>query len=1098
MNFDFIKNFKEFKQLYLFCRDAEELCLQRSYLSCISARKALEYIVKFIYSAKIGLDASEMTIFNITDSDEFINYINDQTVMKSVHIVRKIGNIAAHDGNVTKEDALNCIEQLQYIVGEVFINIGLIDDYPTFAKPEPKQKASAVPADENKIKQQKVEVEKDVVVKYAEKLRHTKFDVKYKRNEDDNKRLFLYACLRESGWGMISVSNTILPNSAATDVILSSGEKIDYILSGADNKPLAIIEFSDNLINARLSAISKADSLSKKYGYTPIVYYTNGYYIYCIDQLGYPPRRVFQFHTVSELELLKQRANSRMLITIPTINNNIIDRDYQKNAVKAACKAFSDNRRHALLVMATGTGKTRVSISLVDVLMKANWVKNVLFLADRKSLVRQAHKSFNKLLPYATTSVYTGSTSDRDSNARIIFSTYQTMINLINEDTREFSIGRFDLIIVDEAHRSIFNKYSSLFHYFDSLVVGLTATPRCEENKSTYEMFNLENAKPDFAYELEEAIKDGYLVGFSKEDKITLLMHRGIKYNDLSEEEKEQFEDTFSNIEDPDFDGTEITGDKFRSKRIINLGTIDVMLSDLMKNGLKINGNDKLGKTIIFASSHREAEEIVKRFNTVYSEYGPDFCKLIDSRVENNLNLIDDFGDRDSMPQIAVSVDMMDTGIDVPDILNLVFFKPVKSKIKFIQMIGRGTRLSPDIYGVGMDKTGFLIFDYYDNCNFFSTHNTWSMVDNGLGEKGVCNTPQTQLINQRKLHILKQLQEKKNLTEFEFNYKQELNDYFLSEIRSLCNDNIEVAANMAYVSKYRTAEIWQNITDDIQEEIEVKIIPLMPSINEPMKTKTFDLLILAVEDEYVKREQEGKDARKIRLGFRSVRSVLNTFMTELLKLKNIPAIVAQEDLIVKMRYGDYLFDNFSLELAEDIRKKLRGLVINVPDNKNYYVVNIKDEPLIKIDDGEIPYSEAAQNYLNTNPPELKKIYNLEMLTDYEKEHLKYIFTRQLGTEFDFDNWSGNMPLLPFLRIQTGISDEALEEKFGSFLNEYTLNETQLEFINQIISYAKENGDITFRDLQNISPFCDHDIADLFEEKIIYIKQLVDGLHKPML
>lgn len=373
--------------------------------------------------------------------------------------------------------------------------------------------------------------------------------------------------------------------------------------------------------------------------------------------------------------------------------------------------------------MTTGTGKTRVSIALTDVLLKANWARNVLFLADRTSLVTQAHKNFNKLLPSVTTSVYSGSSINRDRNARIIFSTYQTMIRLINEDTKEFGIGRFDLIIIDEAHRSVFKKYSALFHYFDALMLSLTAMPRTEDNKNTYEIFHLENSSPDYAYELEQAIHDGYLVGFSILDKTTDALRRGVHYDELSDEEKAKFEDIFLTEDVPigSFDEAVIDPQTLCNPRYIHLGTIDAMLGNLMKNGLKIHGSDQLGKTIIFARNHVEAEKIVERFQNLYAYLGLDFCKLIDSKMENNLSLIERFGQRDQLPQIAVSVDMTDTGIDVPDVLNLVFFKQVKSKIKFLQMIGRETRLCPDVFGSGLNKHGFLIFDYYDNFNYFRT-----------------------------------------------------------------------------------------------------------------------------------------------------------------------------------------------------------------------------------------------------------------------------------------------------------------------------------------------------------------------------------------
>ena len=255
---------------------------------------------------------------------------------------------------------------------------------------------------------------------------------------------------------------------------------------------------------------------------------------------------MFDFHTIEEMELLKQRRTMRQDITAPVIDENIINRYYQKNAVTAICNAFSEMRRRSLVVMATGTGKTRVSISAVDVLMKANRVKNVLFLADRTSLVKQAHKNFNKLLPNVTTSIYSSGSLNRDENAQIIFSTYQTMIGLINDEKKQFGIGRFDLIIIDEAHRSIFKKYGALFHYFDALMLGLTATPRSEENKSTYQVFALKNNEPDMAYEPEQAIADHYLVGFEVLDRTTEAMKRGIKYDDLTDAQKEQFEEEFT------------------------------------------------------------------------------------------------------------------------------------------------------------------------------------------------------------------------------------------------------------------------------------------------------------------------------------------------------------------------------------------------------------------------------------------------------------------------------------------------------------------------------------------------------------------------
>ena len=1098
MNFAYLKNAPDFAQLYTYCCEAEEFALSKPNISVTSARKAMEFIVKMIYSAVSG-DIQGKTVFEMSTDYAFTSYLNDQILLNSIHFIRKMGNVAVHDGTLTSDEALKVLEELHFLVGEVCMLWQLIPDYPEFVKPTLQAPVQPEPTESPKAK---VEPAPELCARYAERMRTTRFSVAHDRDENENKKLFLRASLREAGWPIVNRANTAMPEAAAVDCLLDNGDSVDYVLYGRDNKPLAIIEqtaTAKNLVEGRTKGIEKANQMAEKYGYKPVVYYTNGYYIYCIDQLGYPPRRVFNFHSIEELELLKLRRTMRQDITNPTIDDNITNRDYQKNAIRSVCKAFTDMRRRSLLVMATGTGKTRVSISCVDVLMKANWVKNVLFLADRTSLVRQAHKNFNKLLPNVTTSLYTGGSLNRDANARVIFSTYQTMINLVNDDTREFGVGRFDLIIIDEAHRSIFKKYGALFNYFDALMIGLTATPRCEENKSTYDTFHLENGKPDFAYELEAAIQDKYLVGFSVEDKTTDKMRRGIRYDDLTEEEKASFEDTFADDDSIDFTGTEIEGTKL-GKSIINLGTIDAMLNDLMKNGLKVDGGDTLGKTIIFATSHIQAEKIVERFQKIYPKLGMDFCKLIDSHVEGNLTLIEQFEVRGGMPQIAVSVDMMDTGIDVPDVVNLVFFKQVRSKIKFLQMIGRGTRLSPDLFGPGLDKQGFLIFDYYDNFRYFSTTGTWSTVEGSGTTNNI--VPQTVMLNKHRLGILMNLQQEKALCAFDAAYRDELKAHFISETRGLNNDDIAVQYNMAYVSKYRTAEIWDNLTDRQAAEIEEHILPLYPSEKAPVKVKSFDNLIYVIEKEYPRREKEGKDARKIRNGFKNVDSELTRRMNALLKLKTIPAIVEKTDLITAMIDGAYLLDHFSLERAEDVRKSLRDLMSYIPDKQGYTIINVVDWVEDKENSGtggDKPYPQRAQEFLSgSSLPSLAKLRNLDPLTEDEKNELKAIFTSKLGTEAEFNAWVGSIALLPFLRLQVGISDEAIQTKFGSFLNAQILNPMQLNYCQQIVDYARKNGDITMTVLLKESPFCDMDVTQIFGANIGYIKQLIDGLHKPVM
>ena len=527
------------------------------------------------------------------------------------------------------------------------------------------------------------------------------------------------------------------------------------------------------------------------------------------------------------------------------------------------------------------------------------------------------------------------------------------------------------------------------------------------------------------------------------------------------------------------------------------------MLNDLMKNGLKIDGGDHLGKTIIFASSHLEAEKIVERFQNLYPYLGLDYCKLIDSQVADNLTLIDNFGERGQLPQIAVSVDMMDTGIDVPDVLNLVFFKHVGSKIKFLQMIGRGTRLCKDVFGPGQDKQGFLIFDYYDNFRYFRTRHTWSTVDPDSTGTSFTMTPQSILINTRKLGILRTLIESDSLSPYDEDYKNRLKAYFIDSVRGLCNDDIEVQYNMSYVSKYRTAEQWDGFTDAKVDEIVQHILPLLPPDSAPMKVKTFDLMVYVIEDEVPKRLASSKDIRKIRHGFGNVGNKIDAMLAELSKLKTIPAIIQKEQLIKQMRNADLLFEHFSFEECERVRQELRGLMKYLPEKSPVYVIQSKDIVIDNIEGGgeivkEKTYPEKAREYIAKGSPALAKIRNLDDLTDAEKAELEAVFKTQLGTEADYAAWSGNKPLLAFLRVQVGIADEAIGTKFGSFLNENILNAQQLQYMQQIISYTRENGDIVFLDLQRVSPFCDIDIMSLFGANISYIKTLINGLHRPLL
>ena len=555
-------------------------------------------------------------------------------------------------------------------------------------------------------------------------------------NEAQTRDAFIDLLLREAGWPLDQTRDREFP---VTGMPNSKGEGfVDYVLWGDDGRPLAIVEAKRTKRDARVGrqqAKLYADCLEAMYGRRPIIFYTNGYEHWIWDDASHPPRPVQGFLKKAELELLIQRRTSRKTLGTVEIDETIVGRFYQTRAIRRIGEAFEqDNLRKALLVMATGSGKTRTVIALIDQLMRAGWVKRVLFLADRVALVNQAVAAFKAHLPHVAP---VNLVTEKDTEGRVYVSTYPTMVGLIDEmknGTRRFGAGHFDLIVIDEAHRSVYRKYRAIFDYFDSYLVGLTATPRDEIDRDTYSLFELERGVPTDAYDLSEAVADGFLVPAQAVSVPLKFQREGIRYDDLSDEEKEQW-DALEWSEDgsvPDrVDASAL------NKWLFNTDTVDKVLAHVMTHGLKVEDGDRLGKTIIFAKNHAHAAFIAERFDANWPHLKGHFARVIDNKTEYAQSLIDDFSTKDKAPHIAISVDMLDTGIDVPEVVNLVFFKIVRSKTKFWQMMGRGTRLCPDLFGPGLHKEHFLVFDFCQNFEFFNQNpeRTEGALGEALGQR---------------------------------------------------------------------------------------------------------------------------------------------------------------------------------------------------------------------------------------------------------------------------------------------------------------------------------------------------------------------------
>ncbi|MBR5237075.1 MAG: DEAD/DEAH box helicase family protein [Paludibacteraceae bacterium] len=1086
-NFDYIKDLG-LNDLHRFCASAEENQVSNPDISAINARRALEYVVRSLYEMKNIEVAERTSLFELVDGEPFREFIGDDRVMMAVHYVRKVGNNGAHAGKVSKREAFFCLLNIYNIVASVLLKLKVVDSVKPFDEsllPRVPQVATIVPISTPKIKtaEEMIEVADKEAVESVVPVAVLPTGI----SEAETRALYIDLMLKEAGWDVMKEDGMIQPSKACVEVKLQGMPNAhdvgyaDYVLFGSNGKPLAVVEAKKTTaspIKGKHQAELYADCLEKQYGVRPVIYYTNGFTTYIIDGLGYPPRKLYSFHTEADLERLIQKRNRRDIIDF-TINDNITDRHYQKTAIKAVCEHYNGKHRKGLLVMATGTGKTRVSISLVDVLKRNDWVKNVLFLADRTSLVKQAHKNFVKLMPNETTTILNES-GERDMTARIIFSTYQTMINYIDTEEKPFSVGRFDLIIIDEAHRSIFGKYGAIFNYFDAMLIGLTATPRKEVDKSTYDIFEMEQGEPNYAYELEDAVADGYLVNYRGYKRGTMILKEGIKYDNLSIEEKAQMEKIWEyemtrkaldfmpmwaaedgvsygcRVVERDISKTEM----FRY--IYNVDTIDAVLQDLMENGLKVQCGERIGKTIVFAYNHRHAELIVERFNVLYPEYGAGFCVLIDNYVTYAQDLIDKFEKRDAEPQIAVSVDMLDTGIDVPDILNLVFFKLVKSKIKFMQMIGRGTRLSQGVFD-DKDKAEFYIFDWCCNFDYFEK--------NPDGREA----PQAQSLTERlfglRASIAFHLQHQKYQEDaFAKGLHDDIKSMLKGLVRLLSDAHISVRAKWEQVSRFKEETAWVYISEVDTLTLKTDIAPLLPKNTLDENAKKFDVLMLAIELSLLDDEVNARKA---------IQNV--HFVAQQLEEKaTIPQIQAKMGTIKEV-LNPVSWENVSLPWLEKVREDLRNLTkFLIGDKKQWFVVDIDD---VLSFDGEsagietrVSYKQKVLDYLaqNRNLPVLQKIYAMEQLSIEDIRELERILWSELGDKEDYDKYTVGMAcganVAIFIRSVIGVDRKEAIERFGRFISGSALNAEQEEFLMTIISYVCENGDITKEIVVNESPF----------------------------
>ena len=1091
-NFEFLNNNENFKSFSNACIEAEKSILVSPATTAILSRRALELAVKWVYSFDSDLTLPyQDNISSLIHDNSFIELINYEMLQLLKYVI-KLGNVAVHtNANIKREEAILSLHNLYQFIS--WINYCYGDDYEEVAfdesilldgeekrtRPEELndlyEKLSSKDKTIEEIRKQNEELIKQLTQK--RKTNTENYDFKIDEiSEFETRKRYIDVELKLAGWDFNKdIGEEIEVNGMPNNTGLGY---VDYVLYGDNGKPVAVVEAKRTSKDPKVGqqqAKLYADCLEKQYNQRPVIFFTNGFETYIWDDYnGYSERRVYGFYKKSELQLLIDRRSSKLPLDRIEIKDEISNRYYQKEAIKNVCEALKRRQRKMLLVCATGTGKTRTAISLVDVLSRHNWTKNVLFLADRKALVRQAKNNFSKLLPNLALCNLLDN-KDNPEESRMVFSTYPTIMNAIDDTKskdgkRIFTPGHFDLIIIDESHRSIYKKFKAIFEYFDACLIGLTATPKDEIDKNTYTIFDLENGVPTYAYEYEKAVEDGYLVDYTTVEVKSKIMEDGIKYDELSEEEKEAFENTFDDDESIDKE----IGNNAVNEWLFNANTIDLVLNKLMSEGLRVEGREKLGKTIIFAKNSKHAKAIVDRFNTIYPEYGGNFAKVIDYSTNYVDTLIDDFSDKDKLPQIAVSVDMLDTGIDIPEILNLIFFKKVRSKTKFWQMIGRGTRLCPDLLGLGYDKEKFLIFDFCNNFEFFRV--------NPKGFEGGKLETLTEKLFNVKVNIIKELQDLKYSEEGYVNLRKSLLEELLNNVKSLNEDNFMVRMNLNYVHKYKDKNEWNALGSLSTNEIKEYISPLIVPLKDDELAKRFDLVMFNIQLAYL----QGTNAT------RGIKSVIDT-AEQLSKLGTIPQVQEQKYIIEKVMTEGFWESTDVFEL-ETVREALRELIkylekqgqrIYYTNFEDFIISEEKNDSIYNANDLK-NYRKKVEHYLNEHKDELSiyKLRNNKKLTKQDIENLEDILFSKLGSPSDYQKEFGDTPVTKLVRKIVGLDRLAANEAFSELLNNENLNTHQIHFIKLIVDYVVKNGMIDDNRVLTEDPFRSvGNIVELFGDNI---------------
>ena len=1084
-NFDFLRT--TLPGVHEDCARAESYATSDPRAACVYGRRAAELLVGYLYGV-LALRRPHPDDLSARINDAAFQAKVGLGIVQKLNLVRKLGNTAVHgDRTIPTRTALDVLRELHHVtVWAAFHHSADPHAVPTRAGFDPALAAKAAPLSREEVARlarrfadqdaahAKALAERDELAAAqdaeiaqlraqiaAAQAASTAQD-EHDYTETQTRDLFIDVLLGEAGWPLSDARDREYP---VTGMPNASGKGwVDYVLWGADGLPLALVEAkrtTKSVEEGRRQAELYADALERQFDRRPVILYTNGYeHRIWDDAAGYPPRDVQGFYTRDELELMIQRRTTRQPLPGAPIDNAVVERPYQHRAIRKVGEAFDGKKREALLVMATGSGKTRTAIALIEQLMKANWVKRVLFLADRTALVTQTVNAFKTHLPSATT---VNLVTEKATDARVYASTYPTMLNLINDTTggvRRFGPGFFDLVVIDEAHRSVYQKYGAIFSWFDSLLLGLTATPKNEVDHNTYTLFHLDDGVPTDSYDLDEAVEQGFLVPPRGVSSDTRFLRRGITYADLSDDEK----DTWDALDWGEDGPPSEVGAEEINRFLFNEDTVDKVLERVMERGYKVDGADRLGKTIVFAKNQAHAEFVQRRFDEQNPHLAGAFARVITHSTSYAQSLIDDFSTPGKAPHLAISVDMLDTGIDVPEVVNLVFFKAVFSKSKFWQMIGRGTRLCPDVFGPGRNKRDFLVFDFCGNLEFFGQD---LPVTEGSHQKSL-----TQRLFETRVGLVRALDAAGLDPELRASTVGSLH----AVVAGMNLDNVLVRPHRRWVERYADRDAWSTVSSEDAEEINGHLAGLPSAAQgDHEDAKRFDLLVL--RRQLAQLEGDAVAAEHLREQVQAVAGAL-------LGKTAIPSVAERRELLDAVA-GDEWWVDVTLPMLEVARLRLRDVVRLIErTTRNPVYTDFADElgEAIEIDLPRITpgtnverFRAKAAAYLRQHEDHvaLQRLRRNKQLTPEDLAALQeMLLASGAGEQTDIDRAAEQAEGLGlFIRSLVGLDRQAATEAFARYLDGSHFSAQQIHFVNVIIDELTENGVMEPRRLFE-SPYTD--------------------------